>query len=302
MMEDKQVAYHKPVLLNESIDALSILPTGIYVDVTFGGGGHSAEILKRLDGGKLYAFDQDPDAVANVPKDTHFVLFQSNFRFLKNHLKLHKALPVNGILADLGISSHQIDTPERGFATRFDARLDMRMDKTKPLSAYEVVNDYEKSKLADVIFQYGELRNARQLATQIVERRKQGPIETTGQLIETVKKNIPAQYADKFSAMLFQAIRIEVNEELTVLKEFLSQTVDALAPGGRLVVLSYHSLEDRLVKNFIKSGNFEGKIEKDFYGNPNVPFKVLKKVTATEAEVKENPRARSAIMRIAEKL
>ena len=294
--------YHNPVLLSESIEALNILPTGNYVDATFGGGGHSAAILNKLEGGKLFAFDQDPDALANVPKHNGFVLFQSNFRYLKNYLKLQKALPVNGILADLGISSHQIDTPERGFATRFDARLDMRMDKAKPISAYEVVNNYEQDKLADVIFQYGELRNARQLAKLIVEKRADGPIETTGQLLATVKKVMPGQYADKFSAMLFQALRIEVNEELEVLKEFLSQTPEVLATGGRLVVISYHSLEDRLVKNFLKSGNFEGKIEKDFFGNPNVPFKVLKKVTATDAEVKQNPRARSAVMRIAEKL
>ena len=294
--------YHNPVLLSESIEALSIVPDGKYVDATFGGGGHTAAILDKLDGGKLYGFDQDPDALANVPQHSGFVLFQSNFRYLKNYLKLQKALPVNGILADLGISSHQIDTPERGFATRFDARLDMRMDKAKPISAYEVVNNYEQDKLADVIFQYGELRNARQLAKIIVDRRANGPIETTGQLLEAVKKVMPGQYADKFSAMLFQALRIEVNEELEVLKEFLSQTVEVLAPGGRLVVISYHSLEDRLVKNFLKSGNFEGKIEKDFFGNPNVPFKVLKKITATDAEVKQNPRARSAVMRIAEKL
>lgn len=294
--------YHNPVLLSESIEALNILPTGNYVDATFGGGGHSAAILNKLEGGKLFAFDQDPDALANVPKNNGFVLFQSNFRYLKNYLKLQKALPVNGILADLGISSHQIDTPERGFATRFDARLDMRMDKAKPVSAYEVINNYEQDKLADVIFQYGELRNARQLAKLIVEKRAESPIETTGQLLATVKKVMPGQYADKFSAMLFQALRIEVNEELEVLKEFLSQTPEVLAPGGRLVVISYHSLEDRLVKNFLKSGNFEGKIEKDFFGNPHVPFKVLKKVTATDTEVKQNPRARSAVMRIAEKL
>lgn len=295
-------AYHNPVLLSESIEALNIAPGGNYVDATFGGGGHSKAIVNRLNGGKLYAFDQDPDAVANAIDNTSFVLFQSNFRYLKNYLKLHKAIPVQGILADLGISSHQIDTAERGFATRFDARLDMRMDKAKPLSAYEVVNTYDEGKLADVIYQYGELRNARQLAKLIVGRRAESPIETTGQLLEAVKKSMPKQYADKFSAMLFQAIRIEVNEELAVLKEFLSQAVEVLDKGGRLVVISYHSLEDRLVKNFMKSGNFEGKIEKDFFGNPNVPFKVLKKITASEAEVKENPRARSAIMRIAEKI
>ena len=294
--------YHNPVLLPESIEALKIMPEGNYVDATFGGGGHSAAILNTLEGGKLFAFDQDPDALANIPPHSNFVLFQSNFRYLKNYLKLQKALPVNGILADLGISSHQIDTPERGFATRFDTRLDMRMDKAKPISAYEVVNSYEEGKLADVIFQYGELRNARQLAKLIVEKRADGPIETTGQLLATVKKVMPGQYADKFSAMLFQALRIEVNEELEVLKEFLSQTPEVLAPGGRLVIISYHSLEDRMVKNFLRSGNFEGKIEKDFFGNPNVPFKVLKKVTATDAEVKQNPRARSAVMRIAEKL
>lgn len=295
-------AYHNPVLLAESIEALNIAADGKYVDATFGGGGHSAEIVKNLNGGTLYAFDQDPDAVANALSNKSFVLFQSNFRYLKNYLKLHKAIPVQGILADLGISSHQIDTAERGFATRFDARLDMRMDKAKPLSAYEVVNTYSESQLADVIYQYGELRNARQLAKLIVERRADSPIETTGQLIDTVKKTMPRHQADKFSAMLFQAIRIEVNEELAVLKEFLTQAAEVLDTGGRLVVISYHSLEDRLVKNFMKSGNFEGTIEKDFYGNPNVPFKVLKKVTATEAEVKQNPRARSAIMRIAEKL
>lgn len=294
--------YHNPVLLSESIEALNIQPAGNYVDATFGGGGHSAEILKRLNGGRLYAFDQDPDAAANAIKDNSFVLLQTNFRYLKNYLKLQKALPVQGILADLGISSYQIDTPGRGFATRFDARLDMRMDKVKALSAYEVVNGYDEGKLADVIFQYGELRHARQLAKLIVERRANGPIETTGQLLDSVRKAMPKPQAEKFSAMLFQALRIEVNEELAVLKEFLSQTTEVLAPGGRLVVISYHSLEDRLVKNFIKSGNFEGKIEKDFYGNPNVPFKVLKKVTATDAEVKQNPRARSAVMRIAQKL
>ena len=296
--------YHNPVLLHRSIELLNIDPKGVYVDVTFGGGGHSRVLLQRLDGqGRLIAFDQDPDAWNNVPDDDRFTLIPHNFRFLKNFLRLHRAIPVDGILADLGVSSHQFDVPDRGFSTRFDARLDMRMNPSVGNTAETVVNSYSAEELQKIFTQYGELRSSYCISRAIVKARADKPIQTTGQLIEVIKECLPERKINKLSAMVFQALRIEVNEELEVLKEMLTQAAEVLKPGGRLVVISYHSLEDRLVKNFFRAGNFEGKIEKDFYGNVLSPLKPLsgKAVIPNEEEIRENSRARSAKLRVAEK-
>jgi 16S rRNA (cytosine1402-N4)-methyltransferase len=295
--------YHNPVLLHASVDGLNIKPDGVYVDVTFGGGGHSKEILSRLGpNGKLFAFDQDEDALANALPDERFVLINENFRYLKRFLRFHNVKGVDGILADLGVSSHQFDVAERGFSTRFDAGLDMRMSQKNDLNAYKVVNDYDESNLKRVFLDYGELKNAPALAKTIVEARDGQPIKTTDELKEVLAKFLPERVRNKILAQIYQAIRIEVNQEMDVLKEFLEQSLEVLKPEGRLSVISYHSLEDRLVKRFIKNGMFEGEPEKDFFGNFSVPFKTVGKlIVPDQAEIKSNNRARSAKLRIAEK-
>lgn len=296
--------YHNPVLLHPTVDGLNIKPDGVYVDVTFGGGGHSKEILKRLGpNGKLFAFDQDEDALANALPDERFTLINENFRFIKRFLRFHGVKAVDGILADLGVSSHQFDVPERGFSTRFDAELDMRMSQKNDLNAYRVVNEYEEQDLRRVFFDYGELKNAPVLARTIVEARKDYPIKTTEELKEVLKKFLPEKVRNKVLAQIYQAIRIEVNQEMDVLKEFIEQSLEILKPGGRFSVISYHSLEDRLVKRFIKNGMFEGEPERDFYGNFSVPFKTIGKLIVPDnEEIKINNRARSAKLRVAEKL
>jgi 16S rRNA (cytosine1402-N4)-methyltransferase len=300
----EQTPYHKPVLLKECIEGLSIKPEGVYVDVTFGGGGHSREILKHLTTGRLIAFDRDPDAVANAIDDPRFTLVKQNFRHMKNFLKFYNALPVDGILADLGVSSHQFDVAERGFSIRQDAQLDMRMGPDAGKSAKELVNEYEESELKRIFKEYGELPNAGRIAGAIVKQRAEAPIETVFQLKDALKPYTNRQKENKFFAQVFQAIRIEVNGEMDALKEFLLQSMEVLKPGGRLVVIAYHSLEDRPVKNIIRSGKFEGEVEKDFYGNPLTPFKAVntKAIVPTDKEIEENSRARSAKLRIAEKL
>jgi len=297
--------YHNPVMLVESIEGLSIKPNGIYADVTFGGGGHSKEILNSLnENGRLLAFDQDDDAKQNVPEDDRFTLINHNFRYLKNFLKLYNAFPVDGILADLGISSHQIDEAERGFSIRFNGELDLRMNRNQGKSAKDVVNNYTVDELKSIFKDYGELPNAWKIANAIADYRKSKEIVNTEQLKDAVIHCIPRKIENKSLAMIFQAIRIEVNEELEALKEMLLQTADCLKPGGRLVVISYHSLEDRLVKNFIKSGNFKGEVQKDFYGNVISPFRVIsrKALIPSENEILNNNRSRSARLRIAEKI
>lgn len=296
--------YHNPVLLHPTVDGLNIKPDGIYVDVTFGGGGHSKEILRRLGpNGKLFAFDQDEDALANALPDERFTLINENFRFIKRFLRFHGVKSVDGILADLGVSSHQFDVPERGFSTRFDAELDMRMSQKNDLNAYRVVNEYEEQDLRRVFFDYGELKNAPVLARTIVEAREKYPIKTTDELKDVLAKYLPERVKNKILAQIYQAIRIEVNQEMDVLKEFIEQSLEILNPGGRFSVISYHSLEDRLVKRFIKNGMFEGEPERDFYGNFSVPFKTIGKlIVPDEAEIKINNRARSAKLRIAEKI
>ncbi len=297
--------YHNPVLLQKSIEGLGIRPDGIYVDATFGGGGHARAVIQHLGpNGHLVAFDQDPEAEANKPDDERLIFVNQNFRYLKNFLRLYDMMPVDGILADLGVSSHQFDEAERGFSTRFDGPLDMRMGKHQMLTAADVVNTYSEEELNRIFRLYGEIKNSRCMARLICEKRKEKSFETTFGLEAAVEKCIPPTRKNKMLAMLFQAIRIEVNQELEVLKSFLEQTVDVLKPGGRLVVISYHSLEDRLVKNFIKTGNFEGKIQKDFFGNDLVDFKpvVNKAIVPDEEEIAQNSRARSAKLRIAEKI
>lgn len=296
--------YHNPVLLKESVDGLDIKPGGTYVDVTFGGGGHSREILKRLgDNGKLFAFDQDKDALKNTIKDNRFTLINENFRFLKRFLRFYGARQVDGILGDFGVSSHQFNEAERGFSTRFDAKLDMRMDQTSKLSAYEVINEYDEAQLRDLFYEYGELKNAPKLARTIVHERKDSPIENSEKLNEILKPLLFKGRENKILAQIYQAIRIEVNQEIEVLKEFLLQTQEVLTEGGRLSLISYHSLEDRLVKRYMRSGLFKGEPEKDMFGNVSVPFKkVGKLIVPSKEEIKENNRARSAKLRIAEKL
>ncbi len=297
--------YHNPVLLHKSIEGLNIRPDGIYVDATFGGGGHARAILQQLGtNGRLVAFDQDPEAEANKPEDERLIFVNQNFRYLKNFLRLYGMLPVDGILADLGVSSHQFDVAERGFSTRFDGPLDMRMGKHQSLTAANVVNTYSEDELNRIFRLYGEIKNSRCMARLICAQREEKTFETTFELEAAVGKCIPPTRTNKMLAMLFQAIRIEVNQELEVLKAFMEQTADVLKPGGRLVVISYHSLEDRLVKNFIKTGNFEGKIKKDFFGNNLVDFKpvVNKAIVPDDAEIAQNSRARSAKLRIAEKI
>lgn len=295
--------YHNPVLLHESVDGLNIKPDGVYVDVTFGGGGHSKEILKRLGpNGKLFAFDQDEDALANALNDDRFTLINENFRFIKRFLRFYGVKSVDGILGDLGVSSHQFDVPERGFSTRFDAGLDMRMSQKNDLNAYKVVNEYEEAELKRVFLDYGELKNAPALARTIVEERERYPIKTTDELKEVLARFLPDRVKNKILAQIYQAIRIEVNQEMDVLKEFLEQSLEILSPEGRLSIISYHSLEDRLVKRFMKNGLFDGEPERDFFGNFSVPFKnVGKLIVPNNDQIKENNRARSAKLRIAEK-
>lgn len=296
--------YHNPVLLHETVDGLNIKPDGVYVDVTFGGGGHSKEILKRLGpNGKLFAFDQDEDAIANALSDERFTLIHENFRYIKRFLRFHGVKSVDGILADLGVSSHQFDVPERGFSTRFEADLDMRMSKRNELDAYKVVNEYDEANLKRVFSDYGELKVAPALARTIVDAREKKDIKTSEELKTVLSKYLPEKVKNKVLAQIYQAIRIEVNQEMGVLKEFLEQSLEILKPEGRLSVISYHSLEDRLVKRFMKNGMFEGEPERDFFGNFSVPFKLVGKlIVPTDEEIKINNRARSAKLRIAEKI
>ena len=293
--------YHNSVLLRDSIDALEIKASGVYVDVTFGGGGHSRDILSRLgEKGKLFAFDQDPDAKRNKIQDDRFVLIEENFRYVSRFLKFYGINKVDGILADLGVSSHQFDEAERGFSIRFDGELDMRMNQSSKISAKKIINSYPEEMLANILFMYGELRNARAIAKTIVEARDQGAIETSFQLRKLLQKYVPKAKEHKILAQIFQAIRIEVNEELDVLKEFLIQTPQLLTPEGRLSIISYHSLEDRLVKRFIRTGLFTGEPEKDFFGNIDVPLmKVGKLMIPDKQEIRNNNRARSAKLRVA---
>jgi 16S rRNA (cytosine1402-N4)-methyltransferase len=295
--------YHNPVLLKETVDGLNIKPEGIYVDVTFGGGGHSKEILSRLGpNGRLFGFDQDEDAWANALPDERFTLIQENFRYIKRFLRFHGVKSVDGILADLGVSSHQFDVPERGFSTRFDADLDMRMSKRNELDAHKVINEYDDANLKRVFLDYGELKAAPAIARTIIEAREKKMINTTDELKMVLAKFLPDQFKNKILAQIYQAIRIEVNQEMEVLKEFLEQSLEILKPEGRLSVISYHSLEDRLVKRFMKNGLFEGEPERDFFGNFTVPFKSIEKlIVPTDEEIKVNNRARSAKLRVAEK-
>ena len=296
--------YHNPVLRQLSVDYLVTNPNGTYVDVTYGGGGHSRAILEKLDRGRLVAFDQDPDAQSQLIEDERFTFVPSNFKNLGRFLKYHRAYPVNGILADLGVSSHQFDTPERGFSYREDGALDMRMNTQTGESAQDVVNRYDENALGDIFYRYGELSDGRALARRIIKARDERPIATTQQLVEAVRPSLLRGKELKTLSKIFQAIRIEVNQEMAVLESFLEQTVDALEVGGRLVVISYHSLEDRMVKNFMRAGNLRGEVEKDFYGNPLTPFKLItrKAVVPDLEEININPRARSAKLRVAEKI
>ena len=296
--------YHNPVLLKETVDGLNIKPDGIYVDVTFGGGGHSKEILSRLgENGKLFAFDQDEDAWQNAIPDARFTLIKENFRYIKNFLRFHGIRKVDGILADLGVSSHQFDVPERGFSTRFEGALDMRMSKKNELSAYTIVNEYDDKNLRRIFLEYGELKNAPALARTIVEAREKEKIVNTEDLKQVLSKYLPGHKANKILAQIYQAIRIEVNQEMEVLKEFLEQSLEILNQGGRLSVISYHSLEDRLVKRYVKNGMFEGEPERDMFGRFEVPFKIIEKlIVPSDEEIKINNRARSAKLRVAEKI
>lgn len=296
--------YHIPVMLSECMEALAIKPDGIYVDVTFGGGGHSKEILSKLGPqGKLFAFDQDPDALQNALDDPRFILIHQNFQFLKNNLRLHGVKEVDGVLADLGVSSHQFDDASRGFSIRFDAELDMRMDQSRSLDAATILNTYSEEDLHRIFGMYGELRNAKTLAKTIVAARNREPIRSVQQLKNIVGDLVPRLKANKYFAQLFQAIRIEVNREMEALMDLLVQSAEVLKPGGRLVVMSYHSLEDRLVKNFMLKGKFSGEVDKDFYGNEIKPFTVLgrKPIEASEEEITRNGRARSAKLRVSVK-
>ncbi|MCO6175279.1 16S rRNA (cytosine(1402)-N(4))-methyltransferase RsmH [Flavobacterium sp. NRK F10] len=299
-----KMEYHNPVLLKETVDGLNIKPDGVYVDVTFGGGGHSREIMSRLgDRGKLIAFDQDEDALRNAIDDERFLLINENFRNIKRFLRFHGIKKVDGILADLGVSSYQFDVAERGFSIRFDAELDMRMSQKGELSAFHVVNEYSEQDLKRVFVQYGELKNGGAMANVIVSARKDKQIRNTEHLKQVLAKFLPAHKSNKILAQIYQAIRIEVNQEIEVLKEFLEQSLELLNPGGRLSVISYHSLEDRLVKRFMRNGMFEGEPERDFFGNFEVPFKIIERlIVPTEEEIELNNRARSAKLRVAEKL
>lgn len=301
---EKNNVYHIPVLLKETVDGLNINPDGVYVDVTFGGGGHSREILSRLSlKGHLYSFDQDEDAEQNIIQDKRFIFVRSNFRYIKNWMRYYGIEQVDGILADLGVSSHHFDAQERGFSFRFDAPLDMRMNQKAQRTAADILNEYSESQLADIFYLYGELRNARKIAATVVKNRANSPIKTTGDFMEIIKTFFEKDREKKELAKVFQALRIEVNQEMQALKEMLTASATILKPGGRLSVLTYHSLEDRMVKNLIKTGNVEGRVEKDFFGNTNAPLKMInnKVIMASEEEQASNPRSRSAKLRIAEK-
>lgn len=296
-------SYHIPVMLDECISGLMIHPKGIYVDATFGGGGHAREITNRLTSGKLFAFDQDEDAVRNVPNDERLIFIRSNFKYIKNFLRYHEIEEVDGILADLGVSSHDFDEADRGFSFRFDAPLDMRMNRESDFSAATVIANYESNELIRIFRDYGEIKNAHKLAGAILAARNIKSITTTGELQQAIQICIPKAIEKKYLAQVFQALRMEVNKEKEVLMEFLTSSLELLKPGGRLVVLTYHSIEDRLVKNFMKSGNFEGIVNQDFYGNFISPFTLInrKVMIPSDNEIRENPRSRSAKLRIAEK-
>ncbi|HOO98837.1 MAG TPA: 16S rRNA (cytosine(1402)-N(4))-methyltransferase RsmH [Bacteroidales bacterium] len=298
------MAYHIPALLDESIEGLNIRPDGVYVDVTFGGGGHSREILKRLDKGMLIAFDQDEDARANLPDDSRLIFLDQNFRFLKNNLMFNGVTSISGLIADLGVSFHQFDEFHRGFTFRSDAPLDMRMNRKGTTTAATLLNSLDETALADVFYNYGELTNSRRLAAEIMAARKEKPLESANDLVSAIKKLYPPHQENKFLAKVFQALRIAVNNEMISLREMLSQALEILSPGGRLVVITYHSLEDRMVKNFMRAGNFEGIAGKDFYGRSETPFRMITKrvVTPSQEEITRNNRARSAKLRIAEKI
>ena len=296
--------YHIPVLLKESVDGLIIRPDGVYVDVTFGGGGHSREILSRLEAdGHLYAFDQDADAEKNIPQDGRFTFVRSNFRYLRNWMRYYGVEQIDGLLADLGVSSHHFDDAERGFSLRFDTPLDMRMNKRAGRTAADILATYDEAQLADVFYLYGELRQARRMAAAIVKARQSAPVTTTGELLRLLDPLFPREREKKEQAKLFQALRIEVNREMEALREMLAEATDLLRPGGRLVVITYHSLEDRMVKNIIRSGNTEGRMEQDFFGRTNAPLASVnnKVITPSAEEQERNPRSRSAKLRIAEK-
>jgi 16S rRNA (cytosine1402-N4)-methyltransferase len=298
------MVYHVPALLKESIDGLNIRPDGIYVDVTFGGGGHSREILKNLTTGRIIAFDQDEEAAANVPDDKRILFLDQNFRFLKNNLRFNNIDSIDGLIADLGVSFHQFDEPERGFTFRQDAPLDMRMNKSGQVTAASLLQSLDESALADVLYNYGELTNSRRIAREIVAARNIRQITSVKDIVDAIGKLAPYRQEHKFYAKVFQALRIAVNHEIDYLKEMLEQALSVLNPGGRLAVITYHSLEDRVVKNFMKAGNFEGEEKKDFYGNIETPFRIINKkgTTPGEEEIARNNRARSARLRIAEKI
>lgn len=298
------VIYHLPALLTESIAGLNLRPDGIYVDVTFGGGGHSRAIIDQLTSGRLIAFDQDTDAAANTISDERFTLLNQNFRYLKNNLRFLGISAIDGLIADLGVSFHQFDEQERGFSFRSDAELDMRMNRQSTVKASDILRTYEEEKLADVFYKYGELTNSRKLAAALVKARSTKPVKTVSELMTALTGLVPPWEENKFYAKLFQSLRIEVNHEMDALTEMLTQALQMLKPGGRLAVITYHSLEDRLVKNFFRSGNFEGTSDKDFYGNVSTPFRMInrKVIVPTEDEIAANSRARSARLRIAEKL
>ena len=304
-MSNKEVCYHIPVMLNECMEGLAIKPDGVYVDVTFGGGGHSKEILSRLGKkGTLYGFDQDADAENNIPEDDRFVFVRSNFRYLSNFMRFHGETEIDGLLADLGVSSHHFDDKDRGFSFRFQGMLDMRMNTRAGKTAADILNTYTEEALSTLFYLYGELKNSRKLASVIVKARETKPLETTDEFLALITPYIGKDKEKKMLAQVFQALRIEVNDEMRALREMLLQAMHLLKPGGRLVVMTYHSLEDRLVKNFFKSGNFEGTISQDFFGNIQSPFRLInnKVITPSSEEVEVNPRSRSAKLRIAEKL
>lgn len=304
-MSNKEVCYHIPVMLNECMEGLAIKPDGVYVDVTFGGGGHSKEILSRLGKkGTLYGFDQDADAENNIPEDDRFVFVRSNFRYLSNFMRFHGETEIDGLLADLGVSSHHFDDKNRGFSFRFQGMLDMRMNTRAGKTAADILNTYTEEALSTLFYLYGELKNSRKLASVIVKARETKPLETTDEFLALITPYIGKDKEKKMLAQVFQALRIEVNDEMCALREMLQQAMRLLKPGGRLVVMTYHSLEDRLVKNFFKSGNFEGTISQDFFGNIQSPFRLInnKVITPSSEEVEVNPRSRSAKLRIAEKL
>jgi len=295
--------YHTPVLLEESINGLNLQPNGIYVDVTYGGGGHSLLILERLQGGKLVAFDQDEDALQNLIDDERLIFVNHNFKFLKNFLRYHGIAKVDGILADLGVSSHDFDQPDRGFSFRFDGQLDMRMNQSAEKDAVKVINEYDVMKLGVMFREYGEIQNWRNLAQTIEQARASQKITTVTQFLSAIARCVPVKIEKKYLAQVFQALRIEVNNEMEALETFLESTLDLLNPGGRLVVISYHSLEDRMVKNFMRSGRIDGKTEQDFYGHYHLPLEVItrKVIVPDENETGQNPRARSARLRIAQR-